>query len=173
MANGLPVPIQDPIATRRNWKRFPDPLEKSDPNENIVSDPWRVYLEQLGVQAQNSPQFSTLPVSSSSQTASIGTTDIAGNLAGGVYRVTFAALIVVAASVSSSLTVNFAWTSNSLTQTLSSSAITGNTTTTHASLTYTMVIDNGTPITYSTTWVDNAVGSGAYDLTVTLESLNG
>jgi hypothetical protein len=173
MANPLPVPIQDPIANLRNWKRYPDPLAKSDPNENRINDTWRNFFEQLGVQAQNTPQFPVLPVFNTNQSASIGTTDIAGNLAGGVYRVSFAALITTAATVSSSLTVTFLWIANGITQSVSSAAITGNSTTTHASLSYVMNIDSSTPISFSSTYASSGATAMVYSLQIILENLNG
>lgn len=171
LPQNLPVPVQDPIATPRNWKKYPDPT-LTDPNENRLTTAYFNYFNSLGTRTENSPNFPTPIISNTNQSASIAATSIAGALAGGVYRLSFAARIVVAASISSSLTVTFLWTDGSLTQSVSSSAITGNTTTTHASLSYMVHIDGGTPITYSTTYV--SVGTAMeYDLYVLAESVNG
>lgn len=88
----------------------------------------------------------------------------------GVYRLSMAARVTRAATTSSSLTVTFDWTST-VACTISSAAITGNSTSTTGSLTYLVRVDEATAITYATTYVSVGAVTMQYQLDVTCEQV--
>ena len=111
------------------------------------------------------------PVRLTNQSASITTTPIpTASLAAGLYRVSYYAAITTADAVSSSLTVTVSWTESALTKSLSGAPMTGNTTTTVQSSTALIEID-GSPISYSTTYVSNTPGQMKYRLSLVIESI--
>lgn len=170
MANTPPMPVQDHIANPRDWKRYPKPFEE-DPNEGLVSDPWAKWLQFNNVTLQNTPRIAT-PASHTTQSASITTTAfLPGSFNGGLYRLTFYAEVTTAATTSSSLEVTFLWTAQTLTKTATSTAMTGNTTTTVNSGSFLVLADPNTPISYSTTYSSVGATSMVYNVYLLLENM--
>lgn len=108
-----------------------------------------------------------------SQGASIAATPVPmPDLTEGRYRISYAARISRAGSVSSSLTVTIGWTRAGLSLSQSGAAMTGNTTTTQQNGTLFVRADANAAITYATTYAD---GGGAtsmqYELDVIVEKV--
>lgn len=166
--NPVPMPLQDAIASPRNPRTQPG---KSDPNEGKITDAWLRYFQDQG-QAVNESATRAGLVELSTQSASIGATDMTGGTAAsGLYRINVMARITTAATVSSSLTLSFAWTDHAVAQTYSGSAITGNTTTTWQSNMFMIYSDSVSPITYATTYASVGATAMQYQLYVVLEAL--
>jgi hypothetical protein len=107
------------------------------------------------------------------QAAAIGLTSIpVGTVSAGLYRINWYARVTRPATTSSSLTVTFGWTESGQNVTLSSAALTGNTTTTVQSGIVLLRIDAGTPITYSTAYASSGGTSMAYRLDLVVEQLD-
>ena len=163
----VPIPLQDPVARPKR----PEYADKRDPLEGTATLPWIQFWQAQADTFSEAPTKITTPVSLTAQDASIGTTPIpTASLASGLYRVSYAARVTVAGSVSSSLTVTITWTAGAVTQSIVGAAMTGNTTATFQTATYLIKIDQGTPVSYATTYAD---GGGAvamqYELSVVLE----
>lgn len=110
------------------------------------------------------------PVSLAQQNASIGATPLgSAALGAGLYRVSWYARITTPDGVSSSLTVTVGWTEGGVSLSLSGTAITGDAVTSVQSGIALLNIDNGSPITYATTYVSNTPGQMEYELVLTLE----
>lgn len=110
------------------------------------------------------------PVALSDQHASIVATPVTtATLAAGLYRVSWYARVTTPDGVSSSLTVTLGWTEGSQALTLSGVAITGDAVTSVQSGMAFLRIDNGSPITYATTYASNTPNKMRYELTVNLE----
>lgn len=112
-------------------------------------------------------------VSLTAQGASISATPVPmPALTAGLYRVSYAARISRAGSVSSSLTITMGWTRVTVPLTQAGAAMTGNTTATQQNATLFVNSDANASITYATTYVD---GGGAlsmqYELSVVCEKL--
>ena len=108
------------------------------------------------------------------QSASIGTTAFTiGVLAAGFYRVTPYARITQAGTVSSSLTVTLGWTESALALTADWAAVTGNTTgsvlTGPPAL---ILVDQGTAVSYSTTYASAGATAMQYRLSLTVEQVD-
>lgn len=166
--NAVPLPLSEPVVRPRDWKNFPDP-KRVDPKEGTVTLRWAEYLTRqadIGVQSPRR-MFS---VDLRDQDASLGATELTdGALAAGVYRVSFYATVVQAATVSSSLTVTLDHTDRGASKAVTSAAMTGNTLGTMLSGTALIRVDVNSPVRYSTTY--GSVGATAllYDLIVVLE----
>ena len=151
-----------------------DPIPAGDKfvdKEGYLSDVAVQWLQGLTDVVETSPS-SISPQGVTAQVASIGVTPIpVGSVNEGLYRLTFAAEVTTAASVSSSLTVTFGWTSLGIAKGVTSGAMTGNTTATTSSATYMFYSDAGAPITYATAY--SSVGTPmAYALRVILERVD-
>jgi hypothetical protein len=108
----------------------------------------------------------------SAQTASLATTPFAlGAVPPGLYRATFTARITTPGSTSSSLEVTFSWTDGGVAQSVTSSALTGNLTTSVDSGVQILRSDDGTPINYATTYASAGGTPMQYALGVVLEAL--
>lgn len=167
-----PMPAQDPIARRRDWKTYPKPTER-DPNEGNITDPWVKWLQFSQDTLQATPRIFT-NVTETAQSASISTTPFPNaQISGGLYRLSYTAQITQVATTSSSLTISFLWTSQDGTsQIVTSAAMTGNLLTTVQSGTLVVNSDVNAPISYSTTY--GSVGAQAMQYTVSfvMENLN-
>jgi hypothetical protein len=136
--------------------------------------PTRVFLDWTTALAgdvdASAARISTVEVED--QSASIGATAIpVGALAAGYYRVTTFARIVRAATTSSSLIVAVQFTDAAVTCTHTGAAVTGNTTGTVQSLSWLVRIDQGTPVTYTTTYASVGGTSMQYDLAIIVEQV--
>jgi len=169
MANTLPQPISEPIASPRD----PDiPAEQLDPNEGRITLPWSWYLTDLGQAVSQAPNRIVSPVSLTAQAASIGATAIApGQVASGLYSLEYYARITQAATVNSSLTVTLRWTDHAETLSFSGAAMVGNTTKTFQTGRLMVYLDALAPITYETVYVSNGATPMQYQLFVTLSTI--
>lgn len=170
MAN-FPMPLNDPIANprRRGLK-----ADARDENEGKLSEVWIPYMQSQNSISSTAIRQNTSPIALSAQAASIGTTSIpTSSLSSGLYRVSYYCRITTAASVSSSLIVSFTWTDGGISCSLSSAALTGNTTSTVGTGTALISIDASSPISYSTTYDSVGAPAMAYSLYITLEEMNG
>lgn len=168
MALATLLPLSDALVQA---PRTDLPSGQQDSGAYHMTEPFVKYFGQFGEQLANAPQR-VQTVSAASQSGAIATSTLnQGVTAAGLFRITYYEIITVPASVSSSLQVTFSWTTNGVAQTLSETAITGNTTTTFQSGTLTVYADGNTPITYSAAY--GSVGTAmSYSLYITLEALS-
>ena len=166
----VPIPLQDPVARPKR----PEYVDKPDPLEETATLPWIQFWQAQSDTFSEAPTKIAEPVSLTAQVASIGTTSIpSASLASGLYRVSYAARVTVAGSVSSSLTVIISWTAGAVTQSISGAAMTGNTTATFQTATYLINIDTATPVSYATTYADGGGGTAMkYELGIVLEVMS-
>lgn len=170
MANQVPIPAQDPIA-RTPREKFRQRNER-DPQDGLVTDPWRDYFTQMGLGQSQSSSRVGQPVQLSTQSASIGATDFSGGtLAGGLYRINYYVRVTQAASVSSSITVSFDWSDGGVAITYPGTAEAGNTTATYHSDTFPIHVDSLSPIRYSTTYASVGGTPMQYQLFCVLEAM--
>ena len=101
----------------------------------------------------------------------ISLANVQTHLVAGLYRLSYYAQVTQAASVSSSLTTQFQWTYNSVTQTLTSAAMTGNTTTTYQGLTFPLRVDYDTSVTYAGTYASSGAPAMQFSLDIALEAV--
>jgi len=135
-----------------------------------VTQAMRYWLLSMADRINGSPSI-IATTSLTVQSASIAPTSFGIlQVQPGVYRLSMAARISRAATTSSSLTVTFDWTST-VACTISSAAITGNSTSTTGSLTYLVRVDEATAITYATTYVSVGGVTMQYQLDVTCEQV--
>lgn len=170
MAN-IPMPLQDPIARPR---RTGLKASERDENEGKLTEVWIPYLQSQNTIASTAIRQTSSPVALTGQTASIGVTSIpTSSLGSGLYRVSFYTRITTAAGVSSSLSIGIHWTDGGISCSLSSAALTGNTTSTVGTGTALISIDGASPVSYSTTYASVGAPVMAYSLSVVLEEMNG
>lgn len=135
-----------------------------------VTQAMRYWLLSLADRVNRTPEILGT-VSLTAQTASISATAVSvPSLSPGVYRLSAAARITTAATTSSSLTLTFGWT-QAVACTVSSAAITGNTTATTGSLVAIVRADEATALTYATTYVSSGGTAMQYRLDVSVEQL--
>jgi hypothetical protein len=96
-----------------------------------------------------------------------------GTLDAGTYRISYYARITRAATVNSSLTIDFDWVDGGVTQTFTGAAMVGNTTTTHQELSFPIVIDQLTAVRYTATYASAGATSMQFKLYIALEELEG
>jgi len=140
----------------------PPPLDSPNSDTEITSGkptgyfpiPWSDWFNSLFRRIQ-----AVFFVVGSAQTAttgshaSIGVTPITqGNLAAGVYRITYYIVETQADNVGSSVMVTFGWTDKGTSRNLSGPALTANSITAAQSGSVSVRIDGSTPITYATTY---------------------
>ena len=167
-AANSPMPVHDRIATPRKKGLSP---EQTDPNEGLVTDAWVKWLQDNSNTLASAATINAT-VELTTQGASIGTTSITSNvLPTGIYRVTFYARVTRAATTSSSLEVTFSWVDGGVTVPVTSTAMTGNTTSTVSSASLLFNIDNNTQVTFSTTYASVGGTSMQYKLSIVLEAL--
>ncbi len=170
--NLAPMPSQDPIATVRDWNKYPNPT-KRDPNEGKPTKEWIDWLQGSQDTLQSTPRIFT-NVTETAQEASISTTAFPNaQISGGLYRLSYTAQITRAATTSSSLEITFLWTSQDGTaQTRTSTAMTGNTLTTEQSGSIVVNSDVSGPISYSTTYASVGGVTMQYTVSLIMENLN-
>lgn len=147
-------------------------IELAKDRLGLPSFSFLIFMRNLRTQVEAAPAGFEA-VSLTGQSASIGTTAIPtdGDLSAGVYRVTVYQRITTVDAVSSSVTTTLSWTDGSVACSFSGTALTGNTTATVGSFTFTMRIDAASPISYATT-VALGSGDGRYRLNIQLERLS-
>tara|TARA_R110000787_G_scaffold39857_1_gene99495 strand:+ start:3017 stop:3499 length:483 start_codon:yes stop_codon:yes gene_type:complete len=135
-----------------------------------VTQAMRYWLLSLADRVNACPQLlSTVAVTGKTAAISATSFDIL-SVAPGVYRLSMAARITRAASTSSSLTVTFGWT-QAVSCTTSSVAMTGNTTATVGSLTILVRVDEGSTITYATSYASSGGTTMQYRIDVMCEQV--
>ena len=105
------------------------------------------------------------------QSAAIAPTTIASSLAAGLYRLSYYAQVTQAASVSSSLTPDFQWTTNGVAQTTASAALTTNTTASHQERSFPIKVDQSSAVTYSVAYASVGAPVMQYSLDIALEAV--
>lgn len=110
-------------------------------------------------------------VTLAAQAASVASAPVAQSLAPGVYRVSYYARVTTAATSSSSLAIDVGWTDGVIACALSVAAVTGNTTATVSAGSLIVKVDNGTDITYATTYASTGATSMQYALSLRVEAL--
>jgi hypothetical protein len=136
--------------------------------QGFLTDEWVNWFSDYVPRIDKSPSR-LITVTLTGQSASLAITPFtSGTLAEGRYRVDWYARITTAATTNSSLTVNVRSTESGLSLTQSGAAMTGNTTTTVQSGSALVLIDAGTPISYSTTYASTGATPMAYRLTLLL-----
>ena len=137
-----------------------------------VSQPWQIWFRNLFTTTQAQPT-NLATVTQGSQSASVSTTPFqTGSLSGGLYRVNVFAHITTPGSISSSLIITISFTNDGLACSISTPALTTNTSTSVVSQSIPIEIDAGTPVSWSTTYASNSSGSMLYTVAVMLETLS-
>ena len=104
--------------------------------------------------------------------AALGATALnTGSLNPGVYRTSYTTRVTTAATTSSSVTVTLGWTDGTQSISQSGAAMTGNTVTSAQNGTVLMHIDEGTDITYATTYASSGATDMQYSLYVLAEKI--
>lgn len=148
-----------------------DVLQRKKVPKLIMGFEWLQWFGEMVVAVDAAPSRQT-SVHKTAQTASIGTTPLPlGSIPPGVWRVSYYARITTPGSVSSTLTVTISWTDGAIACSASGTAITGNTTATVQFGTLVIRSDDGTPISYATTYGSVGGTPMQYALDVVIESL--
>jgi len=135
-----------------------------------VTQAMRYWLLSLANRINTTPERLGT-VEKTTQATSISATVIdLPSIAPGVYRLSATARITQAATTSSSLTLTFGWT-QAVACTVSSAAMTGNTTATTGSLVAIVRADEATNVTYATTRASSGGTVMQYRLDVCVEQL--
>jgi len=133
---------------------------------------WERWFTQFVADQDDKPSREKT-VSLDAKSASIATTSIPlGALSAGLYRVTVYARITTAATTSSSLQVTVSWTDSGVSCSKSNVAMTGNTTATSDSFSVLVDIDQGTAVSYSTTYASVGGTAMQYKLRVVAERVD-
>lgn len=170
MAN-FPMPLNDPLVNKRKKGLRP---EEIDENEGKMAEVWIPYMQSQNTITATAIRQNTDPVSLTGQTASIAVTAIpTASLASGLYRATYYVRVTTAAGTSSSIDVSFHWTDGGVSCSVTSAALTGNTTSTLGTGSALINIDAATPVSYSTTYASVGAPVMAFSLFLTLEEMNG
>lgn len=173
----VPIPITTPIATQRDYEQYPPPTRQGDtdhkdPKAGFLPDEWVDFFgfQQQSISAAVQRVFL---VSLTEQSAGIGATDITnGTLTAGLYTLKYYARVTRPGTVSSSLEIDIDWKDGAVTQTLSGTAIAGNTTTSLEQATYFLHIDGGSPVRYTAVYASAGATSMQYALYITLERIS-
>lgn len=151
----------------------PPPLQDKviDSKTGLLTDAWRNWFGRLPATLEAIPSKLSV-VTLASQSSSLPATDFSqGTLLVGLYRATYYARIIQAASTSSSLTIDFKWVEGGVPQTAVGAAIIGNTTSTGQSDSIIISIDAGSPVQYVTTYVSVGGTPMLYNLNLSLEKI--
>lgn len=157
LLNGAPYPNRDP------W------VDK----DGFVTDEVDRWLLALVGSVQASPSRVGAQVILTEQDDSIAFTDIAagGNLAAGVYRLTYYVRVTSPDGVASSIEVDFSFTDHGQVMTFPGAAVTGDTVTSAGTGSIMFYADGNAPITYSTIYASNTPNAMVYELIVILEQI--
>jgi hypothetical protein len=168
MANISPIPIES---------RMVD-LPGGDQPPGAVASTWFEYFMEGRDRINASPHAIQVLFDSTSNptlvsvAASIAATNIPlPSLSRGLYRVSYYARIMQAASTSSSLTVTLGWVDATVACSFSGSALTGNTTATSQSGTQMIRCDEETNVTYATTYASSGGTAMQYRLDLLVEQI--
>jgi hypothetical protein len=140
------------------------------PKQYLVTRVWNQWLLSLTTrlaQAANILKVTRV----TAQTASIAATAFSTTIGAGLYRVTWFAHVVQAATTSSSLTVTMGFTDGGIACSQTGPAMTGNTVFTTQSGTLMVRCDQATPLTYATTYASTGATPMKYNLDLVVEQL--
>ena len=136
-----------------------------------ITRAWNQWLLSLTTRLEGTAR-NVNSVSVADQEATITATTInLGDVDAGLYRVSWYARITRAATTSSSLTVTIGWVDDSVSQTQSGAAMTGNTTTTNQSGSALIRVDRNSAITYETAYASVGATTMQYRLDVVVEQV--
>jgi len=142
-----------------------------DLKTRLVERDWRKWFEEIAL-ALGAAAARLGSVSLTAQAATVSATDFQTvSLTEGLCRVTYAARITRAATVSSSLTVALGWTDGGVSCSQSGVAMTGNTTSTTQSGLVAMHVDAATPVTYTLTYASAGATTMQFSFHAALESV--
>ena len=163
-----PIPLQDRVSASPREDIIRDGGE--DKQAGYLTQPWVEWLNLLAAQVQASPYLQN-NVTYTAQTATIAATDFTGgSLTTGLYRLTYYTRITRAATTSSSLTISFTWTDDTVALSLTYAALTGNTVTTGQTNTALVKIDAASPVLITATYASVGATSMEYKLYVGIEA---
>lgn len=152
--NIAPIPRDTAIARA--------PREKDDKLQGFPTDIWADYLERAN-EVHNRKPTEVFRKILEQQSASIAATDITdGTVTAGLYLIAYYVRITRAASTSSSLAVEWTWT-DTVAQTETYAAVTGNTTATHDWKLALVYVDKNSPIRYALTYASVGATTMQYD----------
>lgn len=164
MANIAPIPWYVPLIQL-------DPKGKPLPTYGLSKEFGNWLQTSLVSGIANAPTIYT-PVSLTGQSASIPLTQMPlPALATGFYSLTYYAEITTVDAVSSALQIAVSFTHNTKSLNFTGLNITGNTTTTIQTNTWSFQIDQSSPVSYSTTYTSNTPGQMKYSLILVLTAL--
>ena len=160
MANYEPPPYQDPIGYTPKGAL------------SYLGEVWQRWILGFSTRVNQTPAQFPISVDLSAQAASIGSTPIPlPALTTGLYRVNLYVRVTTAGTVSSSISTTIGFTDDGVACAQSTTAYTGNVTTAPQSAVFVVSLDQGTPLTYSTTYASVGATSMEYKLTLTVEAL--
>ncbi len=173
--NLSPAPIRNPIVNN-------DLLPAFDESKSVIAAwltprVWVQWFQQLVQSINLMPQLTSMgqsSVSLSAQFASIPAVAMGATNSAGLYRITRYAQVTQAATVNSSLIITIGWTYNGQALTNATTAMVGNTLTTHTLETETSIaflVDEGTNITYATTYASVGATPMKYALGIRVEQM--
>ncbi len=140
-------------------------LPQGEINRDLVSRPWVQFF--LALREAVAPEAS---ISLTAQAAAIAPVVFVGVPVSSLYRISAYVRVTTPASVSSSVQVTVGWTDGGVAQSTSTAALTGNLTTTQASLSLLVNADAGSSLTYSVAY--SSVGTAmVYALSVVAEAV--
>lgn len=106
------------------------------------------------------------------ESSSIATTPLnVPSVTSGLWRVSFSVRVTQVATTSSSIQVTVSWTEGGISQSETGTALTGNTLTTREGRSMVIHPDEGTPISYSTTYASVGAQPMKYSLDIAVEEL--
>lgn len=142
------------------------------PTTGAASRYWVQWWTDLRQMATDSPRVVVSPVSLTGQGSSITTTNLSpGQVAAGLYRLSYYARVTGAASIGSRLDTTLGWTDHGQALTVFGPGLATNDVTLQEGVTLMVYLDALTPVTYSTIYASTGAVSMVYELYVTLESL--
>jgi hypothetical protein len=145
------------------------PTSKGDPNAYLPTEIWSKFIDNW-IAVSNLKPTKIFDARLENQTASIAATDVSnGELAAGLYRVSYYTRITRAATTSSSLQVSLSWNDGTVAQLETFTALVGNTTGTHQSQTMLIRADKNSPVRYEAAYATAGAVTMAFALYVTLE----
>lgn len=163
------IPIKDDIAVSGDPQH---PLTGKLPRL-VLGDKYIRWLSGLRGEVDARPKRLT-QVNLEGQNASLGATPLPiGSVTRGIWRVSSTVRVTTPGGVSSSIQVSLLWTERGVVQIESGAALAGNLTTTREGKTFVIRSDEGTPISYASTYASNAAGIMRYSWDLTAELLAG
>lgn len=155
MANPIPIPVGDPVAQK----------------SGLIGNAFLQWLQWLVGLVMRAPIRMTPDVNLTAQGASVSATALAPVQFSGVYRISYFMRVTRAATATSSLAITFSFV-DTVAQSVSSTALTGNTTTTWGSGSYLVWIDGGTTPTYAITYASSGAQTMLYRAAVVMEMVS-